>query len=265
MPRSERVTFPGVNGTTLAGRLELPDDGPVRGWAVFCHGFALGKNSAAASRISQALAGHGIGVLRYDAAGLGGSTGSWEDGTFSTKVADVGSAAAFLDGRGTPASLLIGHSLGGAAVLAAAADLPDAAAVVTIGAPADPAHVLELFAEEDLQAVRESGEARVDLGAGPLPIRRELVEELQGHDLAGCIASLGRPLLVLHSPDDRAVSMDNATQIFGAARHPRSFVCLEGCDHLMTDRAHTDRAAGIIAAWAAPYLDGAHSPGPSGA
>ena len=144
MPSFEKVSFPGVNGTTLAGTLDLPDGG-ARAWALFCHGFTLGKNSAAASRISKALAGHGIGVLRYDAAGLGGSTGNWEDGSFSTKVADVRSAAEFMAGSGRPVSLLLGHSLGGAAVLAAASDIPGLQAVVTIAAPFRPSHVVHLF------------------------------------------------------------------------------------------------------------------------
>ena len=252
MPAFESVSFPGVNNTTLAGTIDVPD-GDVRGWAVFCHGFTLGKNSAAASRISKALAGHGIGVLRYDAAGLGGSSGAWDDGTFSTKVADVQSAVSFLRGQGRSASLLIGHSLGGAAVLAAASGIPELDAVVTIAAPFSPSHVLHLF-EEEMDTIRQHGSAQVDLGGGSLKIREELLQDLAAYDLTGCIRELHRPLLVMHSPTDNTVGIDNASEIFSTARHPRNFISLEGSDHLMVDRAQTSRAADIIAAWAGVYL-----------
>jgi alpha-beta hydrolase superfamily lysophospholipase len=262
MPTFESVSFPGVNNTTLAGTIDVPD-GEVRGWAVFCHGFTLGKNSAAASRISKALAGHGIGVLRYDAAGLGGSSGAWEDGTFSTKVADISSAVNFLRGQGRSPALLIGHSLGGAAVLAAAPHIPDLDAVVTIAAPFRPSHVLHLF-EDEMEVIRQRGSAQVDLGGRSLQIRDELLSDLSAHDLTECIAGLHLPLLVMHSPTDNTVGIDNASEIFSVARHPRNFISLEGSDHLMVDRAQTSRAADIIAAWAAVYLapgnDGAPEP-----
>ena len=252
-PTFESVSFPGVNGTTLAGTLDVPDGG-ARAWALFCHGFTLGKNSAAASRISKALAAHGIGVLRYDAAGLGGSSGNWEDGSFSTKVADVHSAAAFMAGSGRPVSLLIGHSLGGAAVLAAAGGLDGLKAVVTVAAPFRPAHVLHLF-ESELDRIALEGSAPVDLGGGEREIRRHLIEDLQSHDLTESIHDLHLPLLVMHSPTDNTVGIDNASEIFSAARHPRNFISLEGSDHLMVERAQTGRAAAIIAAWAGTYLD----------
>ena len=259
MPAFESVSFSGVNNTSLAGTVDVPD-GDVRAWAVFCHGFTLGKNSAAASRISKALAGHGIGVLRYDAAGLGGSSGAWEDGTFSTKVADVRSAAEFMRAQGREVSLLIGHSLGGAAVLAAAGSLPEVDAVVTIGAPFQPSHVVHLF-EDERDTIREQGSAQVDLGGRNLQIRQELMSDLESHDLTGCIRELHRPLLVMHSPTDNTVGIDNASEIFSTARHPRNFISLEGSDHLMVDRAQTSRAADIIAAWSAVYLPA----GPDGA
>ncbi|MCC3277321.1 MULTISPECIES: alpha/beta hydrolase [unclassified Arthrobacter] len=251
-PTFEKVSFPGVNGTTLAGTLDVPDGG-ARAWAVFCHGFTLGKNSAAASRISKALAGRGIGVLRYDAAGLGGSTGNWEDGSFSTKVADVRSAAEFMAASGRPVSLLIGHSLGGAAVLAAAGQIPGLKAVATIAAPFRPDHVVHMF-EEELDEIVEQGSASVDLGGGELEIRRHLVEDLRKHELTDSIRELHLPLLVMHSPTDNTVGIDNASEIFSTARHPRNFISLEGSDHLMVERAQTSRAAAIIAAWAGIYL-----------
>ena len=248
----ESVSFPGIHGTTLAGTVDVPAGG-ARAWALFCHGFTLGKNSAAASRISKALAARGIGVLRYDAAGLGGSTGNWEDGSFSTKVADVRSAAEFMAASGRQVSLLIGHSLGGAAVLMAAKHLDGLKAVVTIAAPFRPSHVLHLF-EAELDRITEHGSASVDLGGGEVEIRRHLVEDLQSHDLTDSISNLHLPLLVMHSPTDNTVGVDNASEIFSAARHPRNFISLEGSDHLMVERALTNRAAAIIAAWAGIYL-----------
>ncbi|MDM7990580.1 alpha/beta hydrolase [Arthrobacter sp. zg-Y877] len=253
MPSFESVSFPGVNGTTLAGTLDIPDGG-ARAWAVFCHGFTLGKNSAAASRISKALAAHGIGVLRYDAAGLGSSTGNWEDGSFSTKVADVLSAARFMADSGRQVSLLIGHSLGGAAVLAAASRVDGLEAVATIAAPFRPSHVVHLF-ESELDRIAEHGSASVDLGGGEREIRRHLIEDLHSHDLTDSIRDLHLPLLVMHSPTDNTVGIENASEIFRTARHPRNFISLEGSDHLMVERPQTTRAASIIAAWAGTYLD----------
>lgn len=252
MPEFESVSFPGANGTTLAGTLDIPD-GAALGWAVFCHGFALGKNSAAASRISKRLSELGIGVLRYDAAGLGRSTGTWEDGSFSTKVADLLNAVDYLRSRDRSPTLLLGHSLGGAAALAAAANVPELAALVTIAAPFRPAHVLHLF-EDELETIARQGHAAVVLGGRTLTIRQELVEDLRSHDLAGCISGLGVPLLVMHSPQDGTVDVENAAEIFLAARSPRSFVSLEGANHLMPDREQTTRAADIIAAWSRIYL-----------
>ncbi|MBD7996708.1 alpha/beta fold hydrolase [Arthrobacter sp. Sa2CUA1] len=252
MPAFESVSFPGANGTTLAGTLDIPN-GDALGWAVFCHGFALGKNSAAASRISKRLSELGIGVLRYDAAGLGRSTGTWEDGSFSTKVADLLNAVDYLRSRDRSPTLLLGHSLGGAAALAAAARIPELAAVVSIAAPFRPSHVAHLF-EDELDTIAEQGQADVVLGGRTLRIRQELVADLYRHDLSGGIAGLQVPLLVMHSPDDLTVGIENATEIFQAAPHPRSFVALDGADHLLTDRNQTDRAAAIIAAWAGSYL-----------
>jgi pimeloyl-ACP methyl ester carboxylesterase len=252
MPEFESVAFPGVNGTTLAGTLDIPDGDPL-GWAVFCHGFALGKNSAAASRISKELSAQGIGVLRYDAAGLGRSTGSWEDGSFSTKVADLHNALDFLRSQGRPAALLVGHSLGGTAALAAAGDVPELRALVTIAAPYRPSHVLHLF-EDELDTIARRGASDVELGGRKLRIRQELVDDLRRHDLEACIRDLRVPLLVMHSEQDKTVDVENAAEIFRAAGSSRSFVALDGASHLMPDREQTTRAADVIAAWSRLYL-----------
>jgi pimeloyl-ACP methyl ester carboxylesterase len=253
MTTFERVTFPGVNGATLAGTVDVPD-GEVRAWAVFCHGFTLGRNSAAASRISKALARHGIGVLRYDAAGLGSSTGDWSDSTFTSKTQEIGCAAAFMRESGRPVSLLIGHSLGGAAVLNAAGSIEEAKAVVTVAAPFEPSHVMHLF-DEAMDDIERHGVGEAVLGGKRLQIRKHFVEDLENADLTGCIRNLDRPLLVMHSPTDQTVGVENAGEIYAAARHPKSFIALEGSTHLLTDRDQTDRAGLLIAAWANQYLD----------
>lgn len=252
MPSIESVKFPSVSGATLAGVVDVPD-GEARAWAVFAHGFTLGKNSAAASRISKALARHGIGVLRYDAAGLGSSTGDWSETTFSTKVDDIKQAAAFMAESGRPVSLLIGHSLGGAAVLGAVGSLEEVKAVVTISAPFEPSHALHLL-DEAMDGVEREGVGEVTLGGKRLQIRKQLVDDLRRADLSACIHGMHRPLLVMHSPTDQTVGIDNAGQIFETARHPKSFISLEGSNHLLTDKVQTDRAALLITAWADQYL-----------
>ncbi len=253
MTSSTPVTFPGVGGTTLSGVIDIPE-GDVEAWALFCHGFTLGKNSLAAARVSRELASLGIGVLRYDAAGLGDSTGNWEDGTFSSKVADVQSAAAFMRSTNKTISIAIGHSLGGAAVLAAVKDIPEVDAVATIGAPYEPSHVVHLF-EAVQEEIQSTGRATVQLGGRHLEIRHELLLDLERTDIKDCIRTLGVPLLVIHSPMDNVVGIENAGDIFRTAKHPKSFFSLEKSDHLLTGKSQSKRAATIIAAWAEQYLE----------
>lgn len=229
-------------------------EGDVEAWALFCHGFTLGKNSLAAARVSRELARLGIGVLRYDAAGLGDSTGNWEDGTFSSKVADVRSAAEFMRSNGKTISVAIGHSLGGAAVLAAVKELPEVDAVATIGAPFEPSHVVNLF-EAVQEEIESTGRATVTLGGRHMEIRRELLLDLERTDIKECIRTLGVPLLVIHSPRDNVVGIENAGHIFQTAKHPKSFFSLEKSDHLLTGKTQAKRAATIIAAWAGQYLE----------
>jgi putative redox protein len=249
---AERVTFPSTTGPHLAGLLDLPD-GEVRGWGVFAHGFTLGKDSPAAARICKQLAAEGIGMLRFDNLGLGGSEGEWGDGSFTTKVADTVRAARFLHDRGTPADLLVGHSFGGAAAIAAARGIPEVRAVVTIGAPVEPSHV-EHHYDALVERVLAEGQAEWPVGGRALVLKRAFVEDVRRAELRDQIGRLGRPLLVMHSPTDDTVSIDNASDIFRAARHPRSFVSLEGSDHLLTAPGQARRAARIISAWADQYL-----------
>lgn len=252
MPTTLKVSFDGSTGARLAGILDVPD-GPVRGWGLFSHGLTLGKDSPSASRICKGLAEQGVGMLRFDNLGLGDSAGDWSDGSFSVKVADTVKAAEFLRGEGKQISLLVGHSFGGAAVLAAASSLPEVAAVATVAAPYEPRHVEHMF-DAEVDTILATGSAEVDLGGRRREVRRHFVEDVQQADLRECIRGLHRPLMVLHSPTDNTVGIDNASAIFQTARHPRSFVSLEGTEHLLTGKGQAARVARIISAWAEQYL-----------
>ena len=250
--RNELLEFEGEQGSRLIGKLDLPD-GPPHSHALFAHCFTCTKESLAAVRIGRALAGQGIGVLRFDFTGLGQSGGDFADSTFSGSVKDVLAAARAMRNASIEPALLIGHSLGGAAVLAAAADLPNVKAIATIGAPFDVQHVRRLFGE-DLQTLLEQGEAEVKLGGRPFKMRRSFIDDLGAHDQGQRIGGLRRALLILHAPMDRTVDIDNAAQIFQAARHPKSFVSLDDADHLLTRSADSAYAAEVISAWATRYV-----------
>lgn len=248
----ERVSFPSTSGPDLAGVIELPD-GDVRGWGVFAHGFTLGKDSPAASRICKQLAGEGIGMLRFDNLGLGDSEGDWSDGSFSHKVSDTARAVEFMNSQGHEVHLLVGHSFGGSAVIAAAHECPTVKAVATIAAPYEPAHVERVY-DALVERIEEEGEAQFQIGGKALTLKRHFIEDVRNADLRERIHTLRRALLVMHSPTDNTVGIANASEIFQAARHPRSFVSLEGADHLLTGKDEAARAARIVSAWADPYL-----------
>jgi putative redox protein len=251
---AERVRFPSTSGPRLAGLIDHPE-GSIRGWGVFSHGFTLGKDSPAASRVCKQLASEGIGMLRFDNLGLGDSEGDWGDGSFSHKVADTAQAAQFLNETGRTVRLLVGHSFGGAAVIAAAHHLDSVRAVASIGAPYEPAHVEHNY-DALVDRILAEGEAPFLVGGKALTLRQHFIEDVRAVDLHEQIRTLKRALLVLHSPTDNTVGIVNASKIFRAARHPRSFVSLEGADHLLTGRRQAKRAARIIGAWADPYLAG---------
>lgn len=255
--RTEPFDFRGADGQHLSGRLDLPA-GPTRAFAVFAHCFTCTKMSLAASRIAEALAARQFGVLRFDFTGLGHSGGDFSDSTFSGSIRDVVAAASALAASGRSPRVLIGHSLGGAAVLAAAMELPDVVAVSTIGAPYDVHHVERLFGEQ-LHQLLEDGEAEVDIGGRPFRVRKEFVEDLALHDQHQRIADLHRALLVLHAPRDKVVGIENAAAIFQSAKHPKSFISLDQADHLLTDRADAEYTAEIIAAWASRFVGGVTS------
>lgn len=245
--------FEGPKGYRLSGRLSEPET-TLRGWAIFAHCFTCGKDSLAATRLTKALAEQGVGVLRFDFAGLGSSGGVFGDSSFAADVNDLIAAGKAMTDAGKPPSLLIGHSLGGAASLMAAARIPSIRGVVTIGAPYDVAHVLRLFDPVGLEKVETEGEAEVQLGGRPFVVRKSLIEGLRQNSLRSHIAELNRPLLVMHAPGDDTVDVGNAAHIFAAARHPKSFISLDDADHLLTRRADADYVASLITAWAMRYM-----------
>ncbi|MFP3906097.1 MAG: alpha/beta fold hydrolase [Acidimicrobiales bacterium] len=254
-----KLTFAGAQGTELAARLDLPPH-PPRAIALFAHCFTCGKDIAAATRISAGLVAEGFGVLRFDFTGLGSSQGEFANTNFSSNVGDLVAAADMLRDRYQAPNLLVGHSLGGAAVLAAAQQIPEVAAVVTIAAPSDPAHVSGVFADADLRSINEQGEAEVTLAGRAFRVQRQFLEDISNQHLGDAIGRLDAALLVLHSPIDELVSVDHARRIYEMARHPKSFVSIDGANHLLTDRRDATYVARTIATWASRYLPDAAAP-----
>ncbi len=256
--RSSKITFTGHSGAELAARLDLPE-GPVRAAALFAHCFTCSKDIAGARRIAGRLAALGIAVLRFDFTGLGHSEGEFANTGFSSNVADIVAAARWLTDEGMPPQILIGHSLGGAAAIVAAPELPALKALVTIGAPADPSHVLDNFGSS-LDAIMRDGQACVELAGRPFEIRRDFVEDVRAASLDDALGKLRAALLVMHAPRDEVVGIDNAAEIFKAARHPKSFITLDDADHLVGNERDAEYAADVISAWSARYLDLAEEP-----
>lgn len=251
---SEKIAFQGADGSSrLDARLDLPAVRPLA-YALFAHCFTCTSNVLAASRIAEGLVRHGIGVLRFDFTGLGASEGEFANTTFSSNVGDLAAAADWLRRKHQAPALLIGHSLGGAAVLAVAKQVPEARAICTIAAPAEPSHITRLFAPA-LPEIESRGEAEVLLAGRPFRIKKAFLDDVEKHRLAADIAALGRPLLIFHAPGDAIVGIDNASRIFGAAKHPKSFVSLADADHLLGRREDAIYAADVLAAWAARYLE----------
>lgn len=250
---TERFQFKGEGGHQLAASLDLPDGEPLA-YALFAHCFTCGKDGLAARRIAASLMAKGIAVLRFDFTGLGSSEGDFANSNFSSNVADLVRAADHLREIRKGPAVLIGHSLGGAAVLAAAAQIPDAKAVVTIGAPSDPAHVTGLFRDR-IDDIRKQGKVEVSLAGRPFPISSGFLDDIAEQGLMAHITNLHKALLIMHAPTDAIVGIDNASRIFVAAKHPKSFVSLAGADHLLSDRRDATYVADVIAAWVTRYLD----------
>ena len=253
---SRRVTFTGSLGTELAGRLDLPA-GPPLAYAIFAHCFTCSKDLFAAGRIAAELNRAGFAVLRFDFTGLGASAGDFAETDFSSNLDDLINAANWLRENHHAPQLLIGHSLGGAAVISVAADIPEVRAVATIGAPADVTHVLGLLSGA-ADEIERTGQGVIDIGGRPFTIGRSFIEGLARHSVEQRAATLGRALLVLHSPVDNVVGVDHAARLFQAARHPKSFVALDGADHLLTRREDAEFAAQTIGTWARRYIDDEH-------
>ena len=251
---SRKIEFPGSAGSNLAARLDLPVE--PRAFALFAHCFTCGKDAFAAPRIADALTARGIAVLRFDFTGIGGSEGDFANTNFSSNIQDLIAAADYLRKNHAAPSLLIGHSLGGAAVLAAAPHVPEATAVVTIGAPASAAHVTHNFAA-DLAEINEKGTAKVTLSGRSFTITKQFLDDVAEQNVLAGLAKLKKALLVCHAPRDEYVGIDNATQIFTTARHPKSFLSLDTADHLLRKREDAIYLAEVIAAWASRYLPAA--------
>ena len=251
MARSERVEFEGAFGDTLAARLERPSGVP-RAYALFAHCFSCSKDILAATRISQRLARQGIAVLRFDFTGLGHSEGEFANTNFSSNIEDLIQAAAFLERDHEAPSLLIGHSLGGAAVIAAARRIASTRAVVTINAPADADHVRKQFTEQ-VPEIEAKGEAQVHLAGRPFRIKKQFLDDIEGRSLEDAARSLKLPLLIAHSPVDETVSIENATRLFVAAKHPKSFLSLDHANHLLSGKDDARFVADVVAAWADRY------------
>lgn len=256
-----RTEFLGFDNKKLSARLDLPAGQP-RAFALFAHCFTGSKDVFATSRIAHALAAHGIAVLRFDFTGLGASEGEFADTNFSSNVIDLVEAASYLRQAYQAPALLIGHSLGGAAVLAAAAEIAEVRAVVTIGAPSHPAHVIGQF-KSYVNQIHADGQADVQIGGRPFHIKRQFLQDLGQHALANKVGRLRRALMVMHSPCDETVGIDNAMHIFSAAKHPKSFVTLDNADHFLTRKDDAIYVADMIAAWSQRYTGAGVQPQPA--
>ncbi len=251
---SEKITFEGSLGEDLAARLDSPK-GPPKAYALFAHCFTCSKDIFAASRIAGALAEHGIAVLRFDFTGLGASGGDFANTNFSSNVGDLVRAGDWLRANRQAPALLIGHSLGGSAVLAAAAEIPEARAIATIGAPADPAHVAHIIAPARAE-IEAKGEAEVTIAGRTFRIQKQFLDDISSVKLEESIGKLKRPLAVFHAPRDQTVGIENASQIFLAAKHPKSFISLDDADHLLSKKADAIYVANLLSSWAARYIGG---------
>ncbi len=252
--RSRKVTFFNGQGHELSAYLELPVNQHPHTYALFAHCFTCTKNLTAIRNISRALSIRGIAVLRFDFTGLGESEGDFSDTNFSSNIEDLLAAARYLGYEHQPAGIIIGHSLGGAAAICAASRLEYLRAVVTIGAPFDPAHVSHVI-KEDIDEIEADGEAEVDIGGRPFTIKKQFLEDIRKTKLRDHLQGLRKALLIMHSPQDRIVEIDNAAELYHAARHPKSFVTLDGADHLLSKKADSIYTGDLIGSWAQRYID----------
>ena len=252
--RSEKVSFTNAEGIKLSGSIDFPVVGKPKAFVLFAHCFTCSKNLKAVDNISQAITQEDLAVLRFDFTGLGQSKGDFSDTNFSSNISDLKSAYDFLEQNYEAPQILMGHSLGGAAVLHVAASLENIRGVVTIGAPSNPIHVRHLM-EEGEQEIKEKGEATVNIGGRPFKIRKQFIDDLEKNDQMEVIKNLGKALLIIHSPQDTSVGVDNAAEIYHHAMHPKSFITLDGSDHLMSNSSDSEYVGKMVVSWAQRYID----------
>lgn len=251
---SEKITFPGAFGDALSAKLDWPDNGDVKSWVLFAHGFSIGKDLKPVRTISSTLVEEGYGMMRFDFTGLGESGGQFSDTNFTSNCDDLRQAAAYLRQNHKAPCVMIGHSFGGTAALKVADEIPECKAVATIGSPCDTTHIIHQFADQ-LEEIEEEGQAKVLLGGRPFIIKEQFLDDIGNHDIASEIADLDRALMIFHSPHDIVVGIENAAHIYNKARHPKSFVSLDGADHLLLkNAADADYVARVLAAWAIRYI-----------
>ncbi|WP_138430959.1 alpha/beta hydrolase family protein [Fodinibius saliphilus] len=251
--KSHKIEFPGSQNMNLSARIDEPDDGLSKGAVLFAHCFTCSKNLKAVGRISRVLTNHGMGVFRFDFTGLGESEGDFADTNFSSNIDDLKAAADFMNAEWASPRMLIGHSLGGAAVLQAAHQISSVEAVVTIGAPCNPEHVSRHLMDK-MEQIKEQGKARVKLGGRIFTIKKQFLDDLKEQKMNKVIKNLGNPLLIFHSPVDKTVGIDNAAHIYQLAKHPKSFISLDDADHLMTNEEDARYVGSVTAAWVNRYL-----------
>ncbi|MBV6646623.1 MAG: OsmC family protein [Cyclobacteriaceae bacterium] len=251
--RSEKVSFENTDGHLLSGRLDFPLIGKPKAFALFAHCFTCSKSLIAVDSISRSLTQSGIAVLRFDFTGLGQSKGDFADTNFSSNLSDLEEGCRFLEKHYEAPQIIIGHSLGGAAVLHVSARLPHVRAVATIGAPSNPVHVRHLVSANEEEILKQ-GVAEVNIGGRPFTIKKQFLDDLERNNSLEVIGQLGKPLLILHSPQDTIVDIENATEIYLAAKHPKSFISLDGADHLMSNGADSEYVGAVIASWAQRYI-----------
>ena len=249
---SEKYEFKGYNDKLLSGRIEKPD-GEIKAYALFAHCFTCSKNFVPSKTITSSLAERGIATLRFDFTGLGNSQGDFENTNFSSNIEDLKNAYYSLYQTHKTPKLVIGHSLGGAAVLAASAYMPDVTAVVCLAAPYDPAHVLHLF-EDKIDKIKEKEKLSVNLFGRKFTITNKFLQDLNSQNQSERISSISQALLIMHSPTDEIVGIENARKIYEAAKHPKSFISLDGIDHLILNKDDADYVAALLASWASRYV-----------
>lgn len=251
--KSSKVEFPGNEGVKLSARVDEPDEGVTKGTVLFAHCFTCSKNLRAVGHISRALTKKGMGVFRFDFTGLGESEGDFSDTNFSSNIDDLQAAAKYMEHEWLAPRMLIGHSLGGAAVLQAAHQIPSAESVTTVGAPCNPAHVTHHLVDK-LDEIKEKGKARVNLAGRIFTIKKQFLDDLNEQTMDHVIKNLGKPLLLFHSPIDQTVGIDNAAHIYELAKHPKSFVSLDDADHLLSNEEDAKYVGSVAAAWVSRYF-----------